>query len=58
MFASCIVDIIHSNVDRVFDYEADEGLEPGTRVLVPFGNRLVEGFVLQISERTEYRGKL
>lgn len=58
MFASCIVDIIHSNVDRVFDYEADEGLKPGTRVLVPFGNRLVEGFVLQISERTEYRGTL
>ena len=56
MFASCIVDIVHSNVDRVFDYEAEEGLCAGTRVLVPFGNRAVEGFVLQISERTEYGG--
>ena len=58
MFASCIVDIVHSNVDRVFDYEADEGVEAGTRVLVPFGKRLVEGFVLQISERTQYGGTI
>ena len=58
MIASVIVDIVHASVDRVFDYEADEGIGPGDRVLVPFGPRPVEGFVLQISDRTEYRGTL
>ena len=58
MIASVIVDIVHANVDRVFDYEAFEGVQAGDRVLVPFGRRPVEGFVLQISEHSDYGGTL
>ena len=52
MYAEVIVDIAHSAVDRRFTYRIPEGIsvEPGHRVLVPFGNanKPVEGFVLGI----------
>ncbi len=56
MFAQVIVDIIHENVAHVFTYKVPEGMSclRGTRVLVPFGPRKVEGLVLSVSEDTEY----
>lgn len=61
MFAKVIVDIIHSNVDRVFEYSIPEDLkvEVGFRVKVPFGrgNALREGYVLNISETCSYDSK-
>ncbi len=56
MFAQVIVDIIHENVAHVFTYRVPEGLAlvQGTRVLVPFGPRKVEGLILSTSENTEY----
>jgi primosomal protein N' len=54
MFAQIIVDIAHSDVDRLFTYAVPEGmaLAVGQRVLVPFGrgNKPQEGFVLSLSE--------
>ncbi len=54
MFAQVIVDIAHSDVDRLFSYAVPEGmrLAPGQHVLVPFGrgNKPLEGFVLALSE--------
>ena len=52
MFAQVIVDIAHSNVDRLFTYRADENIAVGQRVLVPFGagNKSIEGFVLGVSD--------
>ncbi len=51
MYARVMIDIAHSNVDRLFTYEIPEELDvrPGHRVLVPFGtgNKPVEGFVLE-----------
>ena len=58
MFAKVIVDIIHSEVDRLFEYRVPEGMEldVGFRVHVPFGkgNALREGYVLDLSETCEY----
>ena len=52
MFAEVVVDILNSQVDKIFDYEISTPVPVGTRVLVPFGNRTVEGYVLNIKEQT------
>lgn len=58
MFASVIVDIQHSEVDRVFDYAIPPNLNVvlGSRVLVPFGkgNKKIEGFVINLKQETEF----
>lgn len=53
MIAKVIVDISASDVDRVFDYIAIDGVQKGSRVNVPFGNRNVEGYVIDFAENTE-----
>ncbi len=50
MYAQVIVDIAHSSVDRVFDYSCPDDIVVGSRVKVPFGNRLIDGFVIGKSE--------
>ena len=58
MFASVIVDVAHTSVDRIFEYKVPQGItvEPGTRVLVPFGgNKTIEGIVIEVSETAEYQ---
>lgn len=58
MVAEIIVDIAHSDLDRVFDYHIPTDYEsrviPGMRVLAPFGagNRPLEGYVLSIKEQS------
>ncbi len=48
MYAEVIVDIAHSDVDKVFDYKITEDkITLGSRVEIPFGNRLAEGFVIR-----------
>ena len=54
MIFEVIVDISNSEVDRVFDYIGDETIHVGCRVLVPFGNRKIEGFVIGQKEHTNY----
>ncbi|MCL2675614.1 MAG: primosomal protein N' [Firmicutes bacterium] len=54
MFARVIVDISSGETDRIFDYFAPEGLKKGQRVLVPFGGRKVEGYVIDLSETTDF----
>lgn len=56
MYAQVIVDIASSNVDKIFDYfvEDDEDMPIGSRVVVPFGNRKIEGFIISKSETTNY----
>ena len=48
MLAKVIVDIQNSEVDRVFDYGIPVNLpvRVGDRVLVPFGPKKIEGFVI------------
>lgn len=51
--AQVIVDINASAVDRVFDYLLDQDIEVGTRVLVPFGNRTIEGYIIGTKNHTD-----
>ena len=52
MVAQVIVDVSSSEVDKIFEYNVPEnmGLESGYRVQVPFGNRVIEGYVLSLSD--------
>lgn len=54
MTAEVIVDIAHSEVDKIFEYRAIEGVCPGSRVKVPFGGRVVDGFVMRLKEGSDY----
>lgn len=54
MYARVIVDIAHSQVDRIFEYSCPDSLKAGSRVKVPFGGREIEGFVIETSESPVY----
>lgn len=55
MIAEVIVDISNCEVDRVFDYLLDDDEEKGAgyRVMVPFGNRRIEGYILRVKSSSE-----
>lgn len=55
MYVEVIVDILNSQVDKVFDYQTSTHIPVGTRVIVPFGNRKVEGYVLCEKENSSYQ---
>lgn len=60
MFAEVIVDISLEKLDRIFQYIIPEPLKekavPGAQVKVPFGkgNRMVDGFIVGLSEKADY----
>ena len=55
MIAEVIVDIAHSEVDRIFDYNCFvEGVSAGSRVVVPFGKTKVEGIVIALKDSTTF----
>ena len=56
MFAKVIVDIASSLVDKVFDYQFDsaDNYKIGMRVLVPFANRVIEGYIIEITDTPAY----
>ena len=60
MYAKVIVDISHEKLDKGFDYRIPEHLTksiyPGVQVRIPFGkgNRLIQGYVLEIKETAGY----
>ncbi|MGN0806734.1 MAG: primosomal protein N' [Candidatus Coproplasma sp.] len=54
MFAKVIVDIAHSQVDRVFEYSCPDNTQAGCRVKVPFGGRIIEGFVIGVSQTPSF----
>ena len=56
MIAEVIVDVMSSEVDRVFDYLVPQdfsALSVGHRVKVPFGNRQIEGYVVALKDTTD-----
>ncbi len=59
-YANIIIDISHEKVDRPFQYRIPDELmgrlEPGMCVQVPFGagNRLRQGYVMEITDRAEF----
>ncbi len=54
MFAQVVVDISNDAVDRVFDYVALNDTKVGMRVKVPFAGRTVLGYVIGLSEHTDF----
>lgn len=58
MIAEVIVDIAHSEVDKIFDYTCTEEVSVGCRVVVPFGSMKIEGVVIGVKEKTDYEKKL
>jgi primosomal protein N' (replication factor Y) len=61
MFAKVIVDIPAKPTNRAFDYEVPEALSPwievGSRVSVPFGPRVIQGFVVELQSETTVDAK-
>lgn len=55
MIAQVIVDIAVSEVDRIFDYYCAPEVKLGCRVVVPFGNTKLEGFVIGLKEKSDYQ---
>lgn len=57
MYAKVAVDIVHRHLDQLFDYEIPQGMSvrPGSKVSVPFRNRVVDGFVFETSDATDQR---
>lgn len=58
MIAKVIVDVPAKQTDRAFDYAIPEHLStvilPGMRVIVPFGPRKIQGFVVAITDVSEF----
>ena len=58
MYADVIVDIVHGEVDKLFEYSIGElNVKPGHRVLVPFGKRVIEGIVMRLKNDTNFECK-
>ena len=53
MIAEVIVDVAHSDVDKIFDYACGEEIKAGMRVAVPFGRSTTTGFVMRVKETTD-----
>ncbi|CAH0346930.1 primosomal protein N' [Bacillus sp. CECT 9360] len=55
--ASVIVDVPAKQTDREFDYQVPPKwknvVQPGMRVIVPFGPRMVQGFVTELKNESE-----
>lgn len=54
MVAEVIVDIAHSEVDKIFEYRAIDGVKAGSRVRVPFGRMQVDGYVMRLKEKSDF----
>ncbi|WP_404409075.1 primosomal protein N' [Jeotgalibacillus malaysiensis] len=56
MIASVIVDVPAKQIDRTFDYTVPDHLQAvvqrGIRVIVPFGPRKIQGFILAIKDES------
>ena len=56
MFADIIIDQDAKALDKVFEYKIpnDMDLNVGMRVYVPFSNRVLQGYVVAIKDRSDY----
>ena len=54
MYAQVIVDIAHSQVDKIFEYSCPDWVKEGCRVKVPFGGRVLDGFVTGVSQTPSF----
>ena len=55
MFAEVIVDISHADTDKIFEYSfTDNRITVGSRVLVPFGKKVIEGIVIAVKDTCSF----
>ena len=57
MFAEIIVDLDVNSLDRIFTYKIPEqyhSIAVGSRVVVSFGKKILEGFVTKIKDNAGY----
>ena len=47
-YADVLVEIMAKSIDKTFTYKTIDNVEVGKRVKVPFGKRILEGFVLKV----------
>ncbi|KHE67621.1 primosomal protein N' [Halobacillus sp. BBL2006] len=56
--ANVIVDVASQNTNRPFDYKIPEKyvgiVQPGVRVIIPFGPRKIMGYVVSLSDYTDF----
>lgn len=58
MFAEVIVDISHSEADKIFEYSFEDcRIVAGSRVLVPFGGKTIEGIVIRTKDYCDFDEK-
>ena len=57
MIARTIVDVPAAQTDRLFDYlipsHLEQIIQPGMRIVVPFGPRQIQGFVMEVTETSD-----
>ncbi len=53
MIAEIIVDIASSQVDKIFDYYVGDEVQIGSRVVVPFGKKVMDGIVIGLKEKSD-----
>lgn len=58
MYANVIVDISHEKLDKTFQYSIPDeilcDIRPGVCVDIPFGNRTITGYVIEVTDEPEY----
>ena len=55
MIAEVIVDVATSELDKIFDYKVNNlAVSEGSRVVVPFGNYVTEGFVMRLKQTSDF----
>ena len=58
LYANVIVDISNGKLDKVFQYRIPDALRQklviGMQVVVPFGPREIKGYVVELTDQTEY----
>ena len=57
-YANIIVDISHEKLDKTFQYRIPEKLQGklslGMQVYIPFGNRKIKGYVVELTDEVEF----
>ncbi len=57
-YAEIIVDVATRKLDRIFHYRVPDGmsgqLSEGMRVIVPFGRRTLEGYIVGFTENLTF----
>ena len=54
MYADILVEIVSKSIDKTFTYKVPDNVKVGMRVLVPFGKRIIEGFVLKVYQEKNF----